>query len=76
MVWQVHTLTGHSRAVWSVSFSLNGKRIVSGSSDKLVKIWDAETGAEVGIFLVVFWRWWCGGGALRAVRACLMLEVV
>jgi len=74
--WQVRTLTGHSDYVRSVAFSPDATRIVSGSADKLVKIWDAETGAEVGIFLVVFWRWWCGGGALRAVRACLMLEVV
>ena len=36
------TLNGHSGAVRSVSFSLDGKRIVSGSTDKTLKIWDAE----------------------------------
>jgi WD40 repeat protein len=40
-------LTGHSQAVYSVDFSPDGKWIVSGSADKLVKIWDAEPGAEV-----------------------------
>jgi len=45
---QVHMLMGHSGIVRSVDFSPNGKRVVSGSADKLVKIWNAETGAEVG----------------------------
>ena len=46
-VWQVRTLTGHSQRVNSVAFSPDGKRAVSGSDDKLVKIWSSETGAEV-----------------------------
>jgi len=29
-----------------VSFSPDGKRIVSGSQDKTVKVWDAQTGQE------------------------------
>jgi hypothetical protein len=41
------TLAGHSRAVLSVAFSRDGKRVASGSRDNLVKIWDIETGAEV-----------------------------
>ena len=45
--WQVCTLRGHSYSVLSVAFSPDGKRIVSGSQDNLVKVWDAETGAEV-----------------------------
>jgi len=44
---QVRTLDGHSSEVTSTSFSLDGKRVVSGSLDKLVKIWDVETGALV-----------------------------
>jgi len=43
----VRTLTGHSNVVNSAAFSRDGKWIVSGSEDTLVKIWDAETGAEV-----------------------------
>ena len=34
------TLYGHSDSVTSVSFSPDGKRIVSGSHDKTVKVWD------------------------------------
>ena len=45
--WQVLTLRGHSAAIRSVAFSLNGKLIVSGSDDKFVKVWDVATGAEV-----------------------------
>ena len=47
MIWQVLTLVGHCSFVNSVAFSLDGKFIVSGSNDNLVKIWDAATGAEV-----------------------------
>jgi len=44
---QVHTLTGHSDRVSVVAFSPNGKRVASGSWDRLVKIWDTATGALV-----------------------------
>ncbi|KAJ1477602.1 hypothetical protein T484DRAFT_1820690 [Baffinella frigidus] len=37
---------GHADVVLSVSFSPDGKRVVSGSNDTLVKIWNAETGQE------------------------------
>jgi len=49
--WQVHTLTGHSSSVFSVAFSLDGNRVVSGSHDRLVKIWNAKTGALVSSFV-------------------------
>ena len=45
--WQVRTMRGHGSFVNSVAFSLDGKWIVSGSHDNLVKIWDAANGAEV-----------------------------
>ena len=41
------TAVGHERTVASVAFSSDGKRIVSWSRDKMVKIWDAGTGAQV-----------------------------
>ena len=43
----LQTLTGHTDAVWSVAFSPDGQRIVSGSDDKTVKIWDANNGKEL-----------------------------
>jgi hypothetical protein len=40
---------GHSGGVSSLAFSPDGKRVVTGSTDSLVKIWDVATGAQVGI---------------------------
>jgi len=45
------TLKGHPTGVWSVSFSPDGKRIVSGGGPSrvrggTVKVWDAQTGQE------------------------------
>ena len=37
------TLEGHSSVVTSVSFSPDGKRIVSGSFDSTVKVWDVSS---------------------------------
>ena len=42
-----YTLPGHSNLAHTVALSRDGKRAASGSWDKLVKIWNAETGAEV-----------------------------
>ena len=48
----MYTLKGHTGSVETVAFSPGGKRVVSGSADRLVKIWDAATGSEVGSFVV------------------------
>ena len=45
---QVNKLEGHTGEVNSVSFSPDGKFIVSGSADKTVRVWDATNGVEVG----------------------------
>ena len=37
----------HSRPVRSVAFSPNGKHVVSGSNDGLIRIWDTKTGFQV-----------------------------
>ena len=37
-------LEGHTSGVSSVSFSPDGSRIVSGSDDKSVRVWDASSG--------------------------------
>jgi len=39
---------GHSDPVESIAFSPDGSRIVSGSSDKTIRLWDAETGDPIG----------------------------
>jgi len=44
---EVQTLTGHTAGVNSVAFSSDGQRIVSGSRDKTLKIWDANSGQEL-----------------------------
>ena len=47
----MRTLRGHTGPVVAVAFSQDGKRVVSGSHDRLVKIWNAETGATVTSFV-------------------------
>ena len=42
----VRTLEGHTDTVWAVAWSSDGRRVVSGSADKTIKIWSAETGAS------------------------------
>ena len=51
----MRTLTGHSDWVRSVAFSPDGKRVASGSDDRLVKIWDTETGDEVSSHECTWW---------------------
>ncbi|KAH7116649.1 hypothetical protein B0J13DRAFT_630282 [Dactylonectria estremocensis] len=43
----LQTLEGHGGLVNSVAFSADSQRLASGSDDKTVKVWDAETGACV-----------------------------
>ncbi|KIN94405.1 hypothetical protein M404DRAFT_939931, partial [Pisolithus tinctorius Marx 270] len=48
--WPVAQLLLHGHTSWasSVAFSPDGKRIVSGSLDKTVRVWDVEGGAQIG----------------------------
>ena len=40
-------MSGHTAAIHSIALSPDGKHVVSGSSDKTIRIWDAETGRTV-----------------------------
>ncbi|MDR2784681.1 MAG: hypothetical protein LBB83_02080 [Treponema sp.] len=39
--------TGHRESIRSLAFSPSGNTFASGSGDKTIKIWDAETGQEI-----------------------------
>jgi len=42
-----YRLEGHTARIWSLGFSPDGARIVTGSEDKTAREWDAKTGAEL-----------------------------
>lgn len=47
----IRYLLRHTGDVGDVVFSPDGKTLVSGSSDQSIRIWDAETGQQIGLIL-------------------------
>ena len=43
----MYLLSGHARYVFSVGFSADGSKVVSGSDDQTVKIWNADSGEVI-----------------------------
>ena len=41
---EIRTFRGHSHGIWAVAFSPDGLTLASGGADRLVRIWDIETG--------------------------------
>jgi WD40 repeat protein len=44
---EIRRLKGHRRIVNCLAYSGDGQRIISGSSDRTVRLWDAVTGKEI-----------------------------
>jgi WD40 repeat protein len=47
---ELRTLQGHSDQVRGVAVSADGRRAVSASLDKTLKVWDLELGADMATF--------------------------
>jgi WD40 repeat protein len=47
------TLAGHGRQVRSIVFSPDGRHVTTTSDDRMVRIWDVQSGAKLGSFMDV-----------------------
>src|SRR5205807_10511606 len=43
-------LTGHTGEVWRVCVSADGKRVLTSSEDKTLRLWDTRTGQQLRVF--------------------------
>jgi hypothetical protein len=53
----VRTFLGHSGAVSAVAFSPDGRAILSGSEDRMLKLWDVAAGKELRTFTEKSYRY-------------------
>ena len=47
---QLRILSGHKRAVTSLAFSADGRRLLSGSQDTMLRLWDVAEGRQLQVF--------------------------
>jgi WD40 repeat protein len=47
---EVRQFRGHSGGIFAVTFSPDGKQLVTGSADKTIRLWDVQTGKELRRF--------------------------
>jgi WD40 repeat protein/formylglycine-generating enzyme required for sulfatase activity len=46
----LRTFVGHAAGIWAGAFSSDGKRLLTGGSDKTMRLWDVERGTEIRKF--------------------------
>jgi len=51
-VWN-YSLTSHDAAVWAIAYSPDGRKLVSGSTDGCIKVWDVVAKKELYSFFTV-----------------------
>ena len=42
-------MSGHSKLVWRVAFSKDGKLLASGSNDQTIRLWDVQTHKSLSV---------------------------
>ena len=71
----VFTLSGPGLPVWSLGFTPDGRQILTGGSDRLLRRWDARTGDHLGPAVIErpadLFAGLAGGRGAEVFRACV-----